>query len=159
MLLCDTVILTVNSSSVCAGGQCETPAGSPVFKLPSVVHFDVQHESKQPWRVCMPWCLVHRCISMLADLYNAPCPPEDAVGAACIGSSEAIMLAGEPSARRIQPWGWDASKPSNERRPCCQLLSCGGDRHKMCKLCRLLVLMHTPCVAASVVSTHSHNCP
>jgi hypothetical protein len=32
---------------------------------------------------------------MLADLYNAPCPPEEAVGSACIGSSEAIMLAGE----------------------------------------------------------------
>jgi len=32
---------------------------------------------------------------MLSDLYNAPCPPEKAVGAACIGSSEAIMLAGE----------------------------------------------------------------
>jgi glutamate/tyrosine decarboxylase-like PLP-dependent enzyme len=31
---------------------------------------------------------------MLSDLYNAPCPPEDAVGSACIGSSEAIMLAG-----------------------------------------------------------------
>ena len=31
---------------------------------------------------------------MLADLYNCPCPPQDAVGAACIGSSEAIMLAG-----------------------------------------------------------------
>jgi hypothetical protein len=35
-----------------------------------------------------------RCVSMLADLYHSPCPPEDAVGAACIGSSEAIMLAG-----------------------------------------------------------------
>jgi len=35
-----------------------------------------------------------RCVSMLADLYNCPCPPQDAVGAACIGSSEAIMLAG-----------------------------------------------------------------
>jgi glutamate/tyrosine decarboxylase-like PLP-dependent enzyme len=31
---------------------------------------------------------------MLADLYNAPGSPDKAVGAACIGSSEAIMLAG-----------------------------------------------------------------
>jgi glutamate/tyrosine decarboxylase-like PLP-dependent enzyme len=41
---------------------------------------------------------------MLSDLYNAPCPPEDAVGAACIGSSEAIMLAGGPSTSFVPAW-------------------------------------------------------
>jgi glutamate/tyrosine decarboxylase-like PLP-dependent enzyme len=31
---------------------------------------------------------------MLADLYHSPVPQEEAIGAAAIGSSEAIMLAG-----------------------------------------------------------------
>eukprot|EP00775_Hariotina_reticulata_P004515 gene4515-4768_t len=35
-----------------------------------------------------------RCVAMLADLYNSPVQQQDAIGAAAIGSSEAIMLAG-----------------------------------------------------------------
>ncbi len=47
-----------------------------------------------------PGLLCCRCVAMLANLYNSPAPPEAATGSAAIGSSEAIMLAGERCAGR-----------------------------------------------------------
>jgi glutamate decarboxylase len=38
--------------------------------------------------------LSNRCIAMLASLFHSPSSSTDAVGAACVGSSEAIMLCG-----------------------------------------------------------------
>ena len=57
-----------------------------------------------------------RCVAMLADLFHAPGLGKDATGTACVGSSEAILLAGLAMKKRWQERrraeGKDTSKPN-----------------------------------------------
>jgi len=56
--------------------------------------------------------LQDRCVNIIANLYNAPLSEnEQAVGTGCVGSSEAIMLAGLAFKRRWQAQRKAAGKP------------------------------------------------
>ena len=53
--------------------------------------FNVNFVDADQYRSCQE--MQKRCLTMLSNLYHSP-EPETATGAGCIGSSEAIMLAG-----------------------------------------------------------------
>jgi glutamate decarboxylase len=53
----------------------------------------------------------HRCVHMLADLWNAP-DPSKAPGCSTVGSSEACMLGGLAIKRR---WQQRAARPASRR--------------------------------------------
>lgn len=58
--------------------------------------------------------MANRCVSMLAKLFHVSGKPEDAIGAPCGGSSEAIMLCGLAMKKRWVQWRGKAnsSKPN-----------------------------------------------